>query len=146
MRAKHAQSSIKRKATLFLCSCLAATPVLQTTGGFLSECSNAERETREQTQSGVEGLVRQRQRAAKHQRGTWKPMALPKPSVSFCTRTHCHRGTQYPEHKHGNTPREVCCRSKRRSEDKEKEAAMEKDGGRECEEVTGRRVSRVKPG
>ncbi len=95
---------------------------------FSSECSNAE--TRVQTQWGGEGLVRHRQSAAKHQRSTWKPTALPRPSVSLRTRRHCHRGTQNPEHKHWTRPRaSCCCRSKRRSGEKEKEAAGRKMGG-----------------
>lgn len=83
---------------------------------FSGECSNAGRETRVQQAPARrrEGLVRHRRRAAKDQRSTWKPISLPRPSVSLCARTHCHRGTHNPEHKHWTGPREVCCRSKRR--------------------------------
>lgn len=52
------------------------------------ECSNAGKETRVQTKWWGEYLVRHRQRAAKHQRSTWKPMALPRRSVSLSALAH----------------------------------------------------------
>lgn len=54
---------------------------------FSSECSNTGRGTRVPTQWGGEGLVSHKQRAAKHQRSTWKPTALPRPLVSLHSHT-----------------------------------------------------------
>ena len=86
-----------------------------------------------QIRRGGEGLVRHRQKAAKHQRSTWKPTAMPRPSMSFSTRALCHRGTQNPEQKHWTRPREACCRSVRR---------RRRQQGERCEVVTGRRGKR----
>lgn len=83
-RAKHAQPSIKRKTTLLLCSCLAATPVLQTTGGFSSECTMRDKSADPVRRRGLsQAQAKSCQTPKKHLETEW-------PGEALCVSLHSH--------------------------------------------------------